>query len=66
MEQPTHNALFTTASGVVGGACKAITTKPLLLAITFSKIAKCPLISTHSAHCPHVTKKLPVHSCIDG
>jgi hypothetical protein len=34
MEQPTHNALFTTASGVVGGVGKAITAKPLLLAIT--------------------------------
>jgi len=39
MEQPTRNALFTTASGVVGGACKAITAKPLLLAITLPWVA---------------------------
>jgi hypothetical protein len=39
MEQPTHNALFTTASGVVGGVGKAITAKPLLLAITFPSLS---------------------------
>ena len=32
MSEPTHTALFTTASGVVGGVGKAISAKPLLLA----------------------------------
>ena len=34
MQHHTHTALFTTASGVVGGVGKAISAKPLLLAIT--------------------------------
>jgi hypothetical protein len=34
MQHHTHTALFTTVSGVVGGVGKAISAKPLLLAIT--------------------------------
>jgi hypothetical protein len=33
MQHHTHTALFTTISGVVGGVGKAISAKPLLLAI---------------------------------
>jgi hypothetical protein len=34
MQHHTNNALFTTVSGIVGGVGKAISAKPLLLAIT--------------------------------
>jgi hypothetical protein len=38
MQYHTHTALFATVSGVVGGVGKAISAKPLLLAITLSGI----------------------------
>jgi hypothetical protein len=35
MSQEAHTAIFTTLSGVIGGITKAVSAKPLLLAITF-------------------------------
>jgi hypothetical protein len=49
MEQPTHNALFTTASGVVGGVGKAISAKPLLLAITLPGLSTVIIYAVVSA-----------------
>lgn len=57
MEQPTHNALFTTASGVVGGVGKAITAKPLLLAITLPGLSTVIIYAIASAVAGYVVKK---------
>ncbi|MBU3681123.1 MAG: hypothetical protein FGM16_04190 [Flavobacterium sp.] len=57
MEQPTHNALFTTASGVVGGVGKAITAKPLLLAITLPGLSTVIIYAVASAVAGYVVKK---------
>jgi hypothetical protein len=57
MEQPTHNALFTTASGVVGGVGKAITAKPLLLAITLPGLSTVIIYAVVSAVAGYVVKK---------
>ncbi len=34
MPHHSHTAIFTTVSGVIGGVGKAITAKPLLMAVT--------------------------------
>lgn len=57
MEQPTHNALFTTASGVIGGVGKAITAKPLLLAITLPGLSTVIIYAVASAVAGYVVKK---------
>lgn len=49
MQQHTHNALFTKASGVVGGVGKAISAKPLLLAITLSGLSTVIIYAAASA-----------------
>jgi hypothetical protein len=58
MQHHTHTALFTTVSGVVGGVGKAISAKPLLLAITLPGITTVIIYATASAAAGYVVKKI--------
>jgi hypothetical protein len=58
MQHHTHTALFTTVSGVVGGVGKAITAKPLLLAITLPGLSTVIIYAAASAAAGYVVKKL--------
>jgi len=55
MQHHTHTALFTTISGVVGGVGKAISAKPLLLAITLRFQDNVLLIILLYLDCPHIS-----------
>ena len=54
MQHHTHTALFTTVSGVVGG--KAISAKPLLLAITLPGLTTVIIYASKSAVTGYVVK----------
>jgi hypothetical protein len=58
MQHHTHTALFTTVSGVVGGVGKAISAKPLLLAITLPGLTTVIIYATASAFAGYVVKKV--------
>lgn len=58
MSHPTHTALFTTASGVLGGVGKAMSAKPLLLAITLPGLTTVIIYAAASAAAGYVVKKL--------
>ena len=57
MHHPSTTALFTTASGVVGGLSKAIAAKPLLLAITLPGLTTVVIYAAASAVVGYVVKK---------
>ena len=58
MPDPTHTALFTTVSGVVGGVGKAISAKPLLLAITLPGLSTVIVYAAASAAAGYVVKRI--------
>ena len=58
MQHHTHTSLFTTVSGVVGGVGKAISAKPLLLAITLSGLTTVIIYASASAVAGYVVKKV--------
>ena len=58
MSEPTHTALFTTVSGVVGGVGKAISAKPLLLAITLPGLSTVVIYAAASAAAGYVVKRI--------
>ena len=58
MQHHTHTALFTTISGVVGGVGKAISAKPLLLAITLPGLTTVIIYAAASAAAGYVVKKI--------
>ena len=58
MQHHTHTALFTTVSGVVGGVGKAISAKPLLLAITLPGLTTVIIYAAASAVAGYVVKKI--------
>lgn len=58
MQHHTHTALFTTASGVVGGVGKAISAKPLLLAITLPGLSTVIIYAAASAAAGYVVKRI--------
>ncbi len=58
MQNHTHTALFTTVSGVVGGVGKAITAKPLLMAITLPGLSTVIIYAAASAAVGYVVKKI--------
>ena len=58
MQHHTHTALFTTVSGVLGGVGKAISAKPLLLAITLSGLTTVIIYAAASAVAGYVVKKV--------
>jgi hypothetical protein len=58
MPDPTHTALFTTVSGVVGGVGKAISAKPLLLAITLPGLSTVIIYAAASAAAGYVVKRI--------
>jgi hypothetical protein len=58
MQHHTHTALFTTVSGVVGGVGKAISAKPLLLAITLPGLTTVIIYAAASAAAGYVVKKI--------
>ena len=58
MQQSTHTALFTTVSGVVGGVGKAITAKPLLLAITIPGLSTVVIYAAASAAAGYLVNKI--------
>jgi len=58
MQHHTHTVLFTTVSGVVGGVGKAISAKPLLLAITLPGLTTVIIYATASAVAGYVVKKV--------
>ena len=49
MQDHTNTALFTNVSGVVGGVGKAISAKPLLLAITLPGLTTVIIYASESA-----------------
>jgi hypothetical protein len=58
MSQEAHTVIFTTLSGVIGGITKAVSAKPLLLAITFGGLSTVILYASASAVAGYVIKKL--------
>ena len=58
MQHHTYNALFTTLSGVVGGVGKAISAKPLLLAILLPGLTTDITYTSESAIARYVVKKI--------
>ena len=58
MQHHTHTALFMTVSGVVGGVGKAISAKPLLLAITLPGLTTVIIYASASAVAGYGVKKL--------
>jgi len=54
MPHHSHTAIFTTVSGVVGGVGKAVTAKPLLLAITLPGLTTVVLYAAASATAGYV------------
>ena len=58
MQHHTHTALFTTVSGVVGGVGKAISAKPLVLAITLPWLTTVIIYASASAVAGYVVNKL--------
>ncbi len=58
MQHHTHTALFTTASGVIGGVGKAISAKPLLLAITLPGLSTVIIYAAASAAAGYVVKRI--------
>ncbi len=58
MPHPTHTALFTTISGVIGGVGKAISAKSLLLAITLPGLTTVIIYAAASAAAGYVVKKI--------
>ena len=57
MPHHSHTAIFTTVSGVVGGVGKAISAKPLLLAITIPGLSTVIIYAAASAAAGYVVKK---------
>jgi hypothetical protein len=57
MQHHTNTALFTTFSGVVGGVGKAISAKPLLLAITLPGLTTVIIYASESAIAGYVVKE---------
>lgn len=58
MSQEAHTVIFTTLSGVIGGITKAVSAKPLLLAITFGGLSTVVIYASASAAAGYVVKKL--------
>jgi hypothetical protein len=58
MPHHSHTSIFTTVSGVVGGVGKAVTAKPLLLAITLPGLTTVVLYAAASATAGYVVKKV--------
>jgi hypothetical protein len=57
MPHHSHTSIFTTVSGVVGGVGKAITAKPLLMAVTLPGLSTVVLYAAASAAAGYVVKK---------
>ena len=57
MPHHSHTSIFTTVSGVVGGVGKAITAKPLLMAVTLLGLSTVVLYAAASAAAGYVVKK---------
>ena len=57
MPQHSHTSIFTTVSDVVGGVGKAITAKPLLMAVTLPGLSTVVLYAAASAAAGYVVKK---------
>ncbi len=58
MSQEAHTVIFTTISGVIGGITKAVSAKPLLLAITFGGLSTVVIYAAASAAAGYLVKKL--------
>lgn len=58
MPHHSHTSIFTTVSGVVGGVGKAITAKPLLMAVTLPGLSTVVLYAAASAAAGYVVKKV--------
>ena len=58
MPHQSHTSIFTTVSGVVGGVGKAITAKPLLMAVTLPGLSTVVLYAAASAAAGYVVKKV--------
>jgi len=57
MPHHSHTSIFTTVSGVVGGVGKAISAKPLLMAVTLPGLSTVVLYAAASAAAGYVVKK---------
>jgi hypothetical protein len=57
MNQPHDTGVFTTFSGMVGGVVKAISVKPVMMAITFGSLANVMIYAAASAGIGYIVKK---------
>jgi hypothetical protein len=57
MNQPHDTGVFTTFSGMVGGVVKAISVKPVMMAITFGTLTNVMVYAAASAAVGYVVKK---------
>ena len=58
MNQPQDTGAFTTISGMIGGVMKAITVKPVLMAISFGTLTNVMVYAAASAAVGYVVKKV--------
>jgi hypothetical protein len=58
IQHSIHTALFTTVSGVVGGVGKAISAKPLLLAITLPGLSTVIIYAAATADAGYAVKRI--------
>jgi hypothetical protein len=61
MNQPQDTGAFTTISGMIGGVMKAITVKPVLMAISFGTLTNVMVYAAASAAVGYVVKKVLDH-----
>ena len=57
MNQPHDTGAFTTVSGMIGGMVKAISVKPVMMAITFGSLANVMIYAAASAGIGYIVKK---------
>jgi len=61
MSQTQETGAFTTVSGMIGGVIKAISVKPVMMAITFGTLTNVMVYAAASAAVGYVVKKVLDH-----
>lgn len=57
MNHPQDTGAFTTVSGMIGSVVKAISVKPVMMAITFGSLANVMIYAAASAGISYIVKK---------
>ena len=57
MNHPQDTGAFTTVSGMIGGVVKAVSVKPVMMAITFGSLTNVMIYAAASAGIGYIVKK---------